>query len=131
MESNVRKNTRTLVEIAARYIDLPEPIVEFGSYRVTPGDISDLRPVFNSKSYIGTDVRSGPGVDRVEDLESLTFADGSVGTAVLLDTLEHVQDPPQAMAEIYRAIARRCAVKIAESQKDMTAKFPNIVVQNT
>ena len=30
-----------------------------------------------------------------------------------------------------KAIARRCAVRIAESQKDMTAKFPNIVVQNT
>jgi ATP-binding protein involved in chromosome partitioning len=42
-----------------------------------------------------------------------------------------VADPDGRIAEIYRAIARRCAVKIAESQKDMTAKFPNIVVQNT
>ncbi len=42
-----------------------------------------------------------------------------------------VADPDGRVAEIYRAIARRCAVKIAESQKDMTAKFPNIVVQNT
>ena len=42
-----------------------------------------------------------------------------------------VADPDGKVAEIYRAIARRCAVKIAESQKDMTAKFPNIVVQNT
>ena len=35
------------------------------------------------------------------------------------------------VAAIYRRIARRCAVKIAESQRDMTSKFPNIVVQNT
>jgi ATP-binding protein involved in chromosome partitioning len=42
-----------------------------------------------------------------------------------------VSDPDGRVAEIYRAIARRCAVKIAESQKDMTGKFPNIVVQNT
>jgi ATP-binding protein involved in chromosome partitioning len=42
-----------------------------------------------------------------------------------------VADPDGRVAEIYRAIARRCAVKIAESQKDMTGKFPNIVVQNT
>ena len=42
-----------------------------------------------------------------------------------------VADPEGRVAEIYRRIARRCAVKIAESQKDMTAKFPNIVVQNT
>ncbi|MBS1227991.1 MAG: hypothetical protein H6R17_1268 [Proteobacteria bacterium] len=34
-------------------------------------------------------------------------------------------------AEIYRAIARRIAVKVAERAKDMSAKFPNIVVQNT
>jgi ATP-binding protein involved in chromosome partitioning len=42
-----------------------------------------------------------------------------------------VADPEGHVAEIYRRVARRCAVKIAESQKDMTAKFPNIVVQNT
>jgi ATP-binding protein involved in chromosome partitioning len=42
-----------------------------------------------------------------------------------------VSDPDGQLAEIYRRIARRCAVKIAESQRDMTSKFPNIVVQNT
>jgi ATP-binding protein involved in chromosome partitioning len=42
-----------------------------------------------------------------------------------------VADPEGKAAEIYRRIARRCAVKIAESQRDMTSKFPNIVVQNT
>src|SRR6266581_1123272 len=39
-----------------------------------------------------------------------------------------VADPDGRTAEIYRAIARRLAVKIAESAKDMTSKFPNIVV---
>src|SRR5690349_18358492 len=42
-----------------------------------------------------------------------------------------VSDPDGPVAEIYRRIARRCAVKIAESQRDMTSKFPSIVVQNT
>ena len=42
-----------------------------------------------------------------------------------------VSDPDGPAAEIYKRIARRCAVKIAESQRDMTSKFPNIVVQNT
>jgi ATP-binding protein involved in chromosome partitioning len=42
-----------------------------------------------------------------------------------------VADPDGQVAGIYKSIARRCAVKVAESQKDMTAKFPNIVVQNT
>ena len=34
-------------------------------------------------------------------------------------------------AEIYRRIARRVAVKVAEKAKDMSSKFPNIVVQNS
>jgi len=42
-----------------------------------------------------------------------------------------VSDPDGRISQIYKQIARRCAVRIAESQKDMTAKFPNIVVQNT
>jgi ATP-binding protein involved in chromosome partitioning len=42
-----------------------------------------------------------------------------------------VSDPEGAAAAIYKKVARRCAVKIAELQKDMSAKFPNIVVQNT
>lgn len=39
--------------------------------------------------------------------------------------------PDSRAADIYRAIARRVAVKVAERAKDMSAKFPNIVVQNT
>jgi ATP-binding protein involved in chromosome partitioning len=42
-----------------------------------------------------------------------------------------VAEPDSRPAEIYRQIARRVAVKIAEQAKDMTSKFPNIVVQNT
>ncbi|HUQ25466.1 MAG TPA: iron-sulfur cluster carrier protein ApbC [Burkholderiales bacterium] len=42
-----------------------------------------------------------------------------------------VSEPDGKIAEIYLRIARRVAVKIAESQRDMTSKFPNIVVQNT
>jgi ATP-binding protein involved in chromosome partitioning len=42
-----------------------------------------------------------------------------------------VSDPDGKISEIYKRIARRVAVKIAESQRDMTSKFPNIVVQNT
>ena len=40
-------------------------------------------------------------------------------------------DPDSPIAETYRKIARRVAVKISEQAKDMTSKFPTIVVQNT
>ena len=39
-----------------------------------------------------------------------------------------VSDPDGAISAIYKAIARKVAVKVAESMKDMTSKFPNIVV---
>ena len=39
-----------------------------------------------------------------------------------------VADPDGATTAIYKTIARRIAVKIAESMKDMTGKFPSIVV---
>jgi ATP-binding protein involved in chromosome partitioning len=42
-----------------------------------------------------------------------------------------VADPDGRVAEIYKGIARRVAIKIADKAKDMTAKFPNIVIQNT
>jgi ATP-binding protein involved in chromosome partitioning len=42
-----------------------------------------------------------------------------------------VAEPDGRVAEIYRAIARRIAVKIADKARDMTSKFPNIVIQNT
>jgi ATP-binding protein involved in chromosome partitioning len=42
-----------------------------------------------------------------------------------------VADPDGAVAQIYGKIARRVAVKIAELQKDMSSKFPTIVIQNT
>ncbi len=39
--------------------------------------------------------------------------------------------PESQAADIYKAIARRVAVKVAERAKDMSSKFPNIVIQNT
>ena len=42
-----------------------------------------------------------------------------------------VADPNGRAADIYRQIARRVAVKIAEKQQDHSAVFPKIVVQNT
>jgi ATP-binding protein involved in chromosome partitioning len=42
-----------------------------------------------------------------------------------------VADPTGRIAEIYKAIARRVAVKIADQAKDHSAKFPTIVIKNT
>jgi ATP-binding protein involved in chromosome partitioning len=41
-----------------------------------------------------------------------------------------VADPDGAVAQVYKEIARKVAIKIAEKAKDMTSKFPSIVVKN-
>ncbi|GIK86366.1 MAG: iron-sulfur cluster carrier protein [Betaproteobacteria bacterium] len=42
-----------------------------------------------------------------------------------------VADPDGKVAQIYRAIARRTAVAVAQKAEDFSAKFPSIVIQNT
>ena len=42
-----------------------------------------------------------------------------------------VADPDSRAAQIYKQIARRVAVKIADKQQDHSSAFPKIVVQNT
>ncbi|MDB5763192.1 MAG: mrp [Herminiimonas sp.] len=41
-----------------------------------------------------------------------------------------VADPDGAVAKIYKEIARKIAVKVAEKAKDMSSKFPSIVIKN-
>ncbi|MGH2870020.1 MAG: methyltransferase domain-containing protein [Solirubrobacteraceae bacterium] len=93
-----------VTELSCR-LELPEPIVEFGSLQVEPGQPNDLRRLFAGRDFTGTDLRAGPGVDRVEDLRELNFADGEVGTALCLDTLEHCADPLAACRELHRVLA--------------------------
>jgi ATP-binding protein involved in chromosome partitioning len=41
-----------------------------------------------------------------------------------------VADPDGQVTEIYKQIARKVAVKVADKAKDMTSKFPSIVIKN-
>ena len=42
-----------------------------------------------------------------------------------------IADPDGAISASYKNIARRVAIRVAALSKDMSSKFPNIVVQNT
>jgi ATP-binding protein involved in chromosome partitioning len=42
-----------------------------------------------------------------------------------------VADPNSRIAEIYRQIARRVAVKVGDLAVDHSSKFPSIVIQNS
>jgi len=96
---------RDFVGDLAGAVELSEPLVEFGSLQVEAGQPNDLRGLFPGSDFVGTDMRRGPGVDRVEDLRGLSFSDGEVGTALCLDTLEHCADPLAACREIHRVLA--------------------------
>jgi hypothetical protein len=49
-------------------------------------------------------MRLGPGVDKILDLHRLDLADESIGTAILMDTLEHVEYPHLAVKEVFRVL---------------------------
>jgi hypothetical protein len=96
---------RSFVADVLAAIDTPDPVVEFGALQVEAHQEGDLRPLFAGRPFTGSDMRPGPGVDRVDDLRALGLAEGEVGTALCLDTLEHCEDPPQACRELARVTA--------------------------
>lgn len=101
----MRKSIKSLVNLVATTIPINSPIYEFGSYQTEGQEgFADLRNVFSGKDYIGCDMRLGPGVDKIIDLHDIRLETESVNTALLLDTLEHVEFPHRAMDEIYRIL---------------------------
>lgn len=81
-----------VVRAAAETFPAPEPVLEVGSYQVEGQEsLADLRKLFASKAYQGIDMRPGPGVDSVENVEHLPRSDASVGTVLALNVFEHVE----------------------------------------
>jgi SAM-dependent methyltransferase len=100
----MRGTIRKLVERLDREMELAEPIYEFGAYQVEGHADRTVRALFADREYVGCDFRDGPGVDRVLDLERIDLPDGSVGTAIALDTVEHVRHVWRAADEIHRVL---------------------------
>ncbi len=89
----------------AETFELPGPVLEIGSYQVEgQHHLADLRPLFPDLPYLGVDVRPGPGVDCVADVEDLPQPDASVGTVLAMNTLEHVPRFWRGFAEIGRVL---------------------------
>jgi SAM-dependent methyltransferase len=81
--------THGVVRATSETFELSGPVLEVGSYQVVPGQ-GDLRPFFPERDYVGLDVRAGPGVDVVADVETLPYPDASFGTVVAMSAFEHV-----------------------------------------
>ena len=115
----MRESIRQFVAITASCLPLPEPIYEFGAFQA-PGQegLADLRSVFPGRTYVGADMREGPGVDRILDLHNIELPSESVGTVLCLDTLEHVEYPHQALREIHRVLSPANGVVVISSVMD-------------
>ncbi len=87
------------------------PVYEFGSYLV-PGqeEVANLRPLFEKHkvAYVGCDMCPGPGVDRVENLHSLSIETASVGTAAIFAARRRRDGPTPAPAALRGRAPRRC-----------------------
>jgi SAM-dependent methyltransferase len=96
---------RGMVRASAESFELPEPIMEIGSYQVAGQEsIADLRSLFPGKKYIGLDKRAGLGVDCVADIEQLPQSTASVGTVIAISTFEHVPRFWRGFEEIFRVL---------------------------
>jgi cephalosporin hydroxylase len=101
----MRQSIKDFVRLCSETLPILEPIYEFGSFQVAGiEDLANLRSLFPDSQYVGTDMREGPGVDMILDLHKIDLPDNSVGVALILDTLEHVEFPHTAMAEVYRVL---------------------------
>src|SRR6185436_2510530 len=99
----MRDDAKTFIELFARAFDPPGPVLEIGSLQTFGQEgFADLRAFFPGKPYTGCDRTAGPGVDRVVDAQALDLPDGSVGTVIAADSLEHFPDPWRAVAEMHR-----------------------------
>lgn len=89
----------------AESFELPQPIIEIGAYQVEgQAALINLRSLFPNKSYLGIDVRQGPGVDCVADVEKLPQHTASAGTVIAMSTFEHVPRFWRGFDEVHRVL---------------------------
>ena len=105
---------RGLVRAVAETFDLPGPVLEVGARQVAGQEaLCELRGLFPGKEYVGLDVRPGPGVDLVGDVEDLPQKDGSVGTVLALSAFEHVRHFLRGFEEVRRVLRPGGALLVA------------------
>jgi SAM-dependent methyltransferase len=78
--------------------ETPAPVIEIGA---GPGFLKELWP-----DLISTDVVASPYAERVVDAAAMPFADGEIGTIVLLDVFHHLPAPATFLQEVARTLRR-------------------------
>lgn len=127
--NNMRRSIKQFIKIITETLPIQEPIYEFGSLQV-PGQegFADLRPFFPGKEYVGADICEGPrapGVDRILNLHEIDLPSESVGTVLVLDTLEHVEFVRKAIAEVYRILKPNGVLVISSVMNFPIHEYPS------
>lgn len=81
-----------LVEAFVRSFAPQGPVLEMGSFQLLQDAVPSpgLRRFFPAETYIGSDFRTGPGVDCVMDATAPALRQGTVRTVIMVSTIEHV-----------------------------------------
>ncbi len=122
----MQDSVKLFVRICSEMMEIKGPVYEFGALQV-PGQegYSDLRPYFSEAHYTGCDMRPGPGVDRIEDLEKgLSLEDESAQAVLCMDTLEHVFDVFKAMSEMRRIVKEEGSLIISSVLNHEIHSYP-------
>ena len=112
------KPLRVTVEIIVNFLPKSGKVLEIGSRQEkNQKNVANLRRLFPQGEYLGVDMRSGPGVDRVVNAEKLPFKDNSIDVVLCLETLEHAEKPWLISEEIER-VTKNSGVMIVSSQQN-------------
>lgn len=111
------KELRKAIEIMVAQMRAPKRVLEVGSRAaVNQDELCDLRPLFPSSQYIGTDMQAGPGVDLVADATALPFPDNSFDLLLCFETLEHCDEPWKVVSEIERVCKPKGVIILSSQQ---------------
>lgn len=122
----MRQIIKDFVRIVSETLPEVDPIYEFGALQV-PGqeEFADLRPFFTGRDYFGCDIQEGPGVDHILNLHHIDLPPESVGTVLLLDTLEHVEFCRKALEEVFRVLKPNGFLVISSVMKFPIHNYPH------
>ncbi len=104
----MRDNIKSFISFCSNKLKIEGIVLEVGSYQVKGQEgYADLRPLFKNNFFVGVDIRIGPGVDTLHDIHNLGFKNNCASWVLCLDTLEHVKNPLEAVAELKRVMKKK------------------------
>ena len=105
------ENTSTVRGRIKDYIErhrflLIDPVLEIGARLPDINATWALNKSEKNEKWIGIDIQGGHNVDMVMSAESLTFKENTFAACLCSEVLEHVENPAQALREMYRVLKK-------------------------